>query len=201
MLLVMAPETNGHLDAEELDEYSLGKTPESDAHRIEEHLLLCDGCRQRLDRNDSYVRTMRQASARVRQEPAPENWLRSANLFRFMALAAAIVIFVVASIWALRSNRLAHQPAVVIALEANRSAGIEAKLPVGAPLVLQPDLQGLAPSPSYWLEMVDGEGRAVWSGVYPPGNVPPQPPGTYFVRLYSSAGELLREYGLTLRRR
>jgi hypothetical protein len=63
---------------------------------------------------------------------------------------------------------------------------------------LQPDLSGLPSWPSYRLEVVDAAGARLWQGVFPGPAAPRMRPGVYFVRLYSPAGELYREYGLEI---
>ncbi len=46
--------------------------------------------------------------------------------------------------------------------------------------------------------MVDRNGKHVWGGMFPGGPAKASPAGIYFVRLYSPAGDLLREYGLEI---
>src|ERR1039458_3141330 len=56
------PRIAGHLQAEELELYCLGGLTEVRCARLEEHLLLCEICRDRLTETESYVAVMRQAS-------------------------------------------------------------------------------------------------------------------------------------------
>ena len=56
-----------HLDEETAEKYSLGRLSARKAAGIEEHLLLCESCRQILTSSDAYVAAMQKASAKVRQ--------------------------------------------------------------------------------------------------------------------------------------
>jgi len=53
------------------------------------------------------------------------------------------------------------------------------------------------------LEVVDARNTVVWQGALtardPQATLPRRGPGTYFVRIYSPARDLLREYGLEVR--
>ncbi len=202
----MSNDFNPHIVAEELEGYSLGHIPEEQAGRLEEHLLICATCRQRLEENDSYTSAMRQAAAQLQDSPArPERRPWSfPRLLPTMGALACIVLAVGAALGvALRYSNSAA-PAFAVNLAATRGAGIEAKAPAGRTLALRPDLTGLAARPFFRLEMVDGLGNRVWQGsAAAPGllagaTVPRQRPGIYFVRLYGASGELLREYGLEI---
>jgi hypothetical protein len=46
------------------------------------------------------------------------------------------------------------------------------------------------------LQLVDRDGREVWKGSTATAKIPAIPAGQYFLRVYSTGGELLREYGL-----
>ena len=168
------------------------------AGRLEEYLLICDTCRQRLGENDSYTSAMRQAAAQLQDSPArPER--RPWSFLRLLPATAALACIVLAAGVALRDSNSAAPP-FAVNLAATRGAGIEAKAPAGRTLALRPDLTGLA----FQLEMVDRLGNRVWQGaataqgLLAGTGVPRQRPGIYFVRLYGSSGELLREYGLEI---
>ena len=53
-----------HIDAETLERYALGHLAEAELGRVEEHLLLCQECRNWLIVAEKYVRTMREALRR-----------------------------------------------------------------------------------------------------------------------------------------
>jgi hypothetical protein len=150
-----------HLDPETAEEFSLGRLPESGVERVEEHLLICQSCRDLVEESDSFVNSIRAASAELRR---------------------------------------AGSSAVAVAL--TRSAGTVIAAPADRALQLHPNLAGLAATPSYHLKLLDKTGDVFWQGDVPAGSaasVPPQRPGTLCIRIYSTTGELLREYDLELR--
>jgi hypothetical protein len=73
-------------------------------------------------------------------------------------------------------------------------------VPANRELDLRPDLTGLPTVSSLRLEMVNQTGKQVWRGDLSGqrARIPGQSSGMYFVRIYTDAGELLREYGLQI---
>ncbi len=190
---------NRHPDDETLERYSMQVLPESESAPLEEHLLGCESCRERLTESDAYVDAMRTAAARERQHAAlqrnshPRGWV-------YLAAAALCIATVAGVEW-----KLTREPVGVpvdVRLETMRGTAA-APVPAGVPLQFRIDVQGLEPHPVYRLEVVDSSGRRMWEGEARPGahgasTLMPRhlAGGDYFVRLYSPTGELLREYGL-----
>jgi len=56
-----------HFDEEAAEKYSMGKLSSRKTAEIEEHLLICQSCRQRAAGADVYVAAMRQAAATLRK--------------------------------------------------------------------------------------------------------------------------------------
>ena len=199
-MLMMSSDINPHIGAEELEDYAMGRIPEEQAGPLEEHLLICATCRQRLQENDSYHSALRHAAAQLLDAPAQLD--RSLWSFpRLLPAAVGLACVVLIAGVALRYSNSAG-PAFAVNLAATRGAGIEAKAPAGRALALRPDLTGLAAGPFFRVEMVDRLGNRVWQGSAHSGasvTVPQQRPGIYFVRIYNSSGELLREYGLEIK--
>ena len=187
----MAPKASGHINGEDIDRYSMGNTSEAETAQFEEHLLICGICRERVSQTDEFVGAMGRASAKLREEEsaAKRSWWTPRRLTWMLAAAAALAVLMVAFSWGSR------KPEFAVNLAAMRGSELMAQVPAGAPLVLNPDLTGLAPAESYDLEVVDAVGRKVWRGTFPGHPVTPLHRGTYFARLYSG-GELLREFGL-----
>ena len=207
-MLVMSNDIDPHIVAEELEDYAMGRIPEAQAGELEEHLLICATCRQRLQESDSYTSAMRRAAAHLEDAPALPGrhpWSFPRLLPTMPAVACIVLAAVLVLALALRYSNSAV-PAFAVNLAATRGAGIEAKAPAGRTLALRPDLTGLAVGPFFRLEMVDHVGNRVWQGsagaqglsAGASVNVPRQRPGIYFVRVYDSSGELLREYGLEI---
>ena len=188
-----------HFSSDELETYSMGSTPAEEAERLEEHLLVCNSCRLRLAETDPFVASISRAAREIRYpESRPRFNLNITILIRLVAAAAGLLLIVI-----LAQLRYIPQPVVAVNLVATRANGSESIAPAGRSLRLHPDLTALPPGPSYRMEVVDRDGARVWGGEL----VPPQDAvtidahraGTYYVRLYTAAGELLREYGLELR--
>ena len=56
-----------HISEEVLEQYAMRTLPESaELGRLEEHLLICSECRNRLQMMDDYVAAMRSAAAKLR---------------------------------------------------------------------------------------------------------------------------------------
>jgi anti-sigma factor RsiW len=52
-----------HISEEVLEEYALGRLPEADAAPVEEHLLVCAFCQERLQLTDEFIAALREAVA------------------------------------------------------------------------------------------------------------------------------------------
>jgi len=197
-MVKMALDANRHMDAEEIERYSLGSIPGEELPRLEEHLLLCESCRQRITESDVYVASMRQAGRKLHNR-------NRVRVLRAAALSALVAACIVVFLVTFRPGRQsAPASPFAIRLEATRGTGVQAKAPASRPLELQFDLAGLASSPRYRAEIVDGDGTRLWDGSATLGaarataSAPPLAAGVYFVRLYLPSGELLREYALAV---
>jgi hypothetical protein len=198
MYAAMQRGPDSHASDDTLERYADCSLPESDTAAIEEHLLVCAGCRDKLGELDSYVNAMKGASRKVRRQER----LAARPVFR-PAWALTAVLAAAAVIFAVRLPSRATPP-YAVALAAVRGAdGIGVRVPAGRPLLLTLDLTGLAAPAGCGLDIVDAQGRSVWHAQVTPRNGKLTvasshrfAPGRYYVRLYSPSGELLREYGL-----
>ena len=61
-----------HVSEDDLEHYAMRtmQTPESDG--LEDHLLVCSACRDRLTATDGYVAAMRSAAAKIRENGTGE---------------------------------------------------------------------------------------------------------------------------------
>jgi hypothetical protein len=202
------PPIAGHVQAEELELFCLGGLSEVRFAHVEEHLFLCEICRDRLTETENYVAGMREASrqwtAEHAQNPAPavvpiRHW-RESWPGRLAPLSIAALLLIGALLW---FGRHAGAPAPLpfaVALTAVRGAAPEAA-PAGRPLLLELDLTGLGDGQPFAGEVVDAAGsRVARFTVATPTRVAALAPGAYFVRIYKTSGELLREYALTVKR-
>ena len=56
-----------HMDADEIERYSLGDLAEREAAPFDEHLLICGLCRTKVEASDAYIAAMRGAASLVRE--------------------------------------------------------------------------------------------------------------------------------------
>ena len=63
----MATQGGVHIDEETMEKYSMAKLSDKAVARIEEHLLICERCRQSLAASDAHVAAMRLAAAQLRR--------------------------------------------------------------------------------------------------------------------------------------
>ena len=189
------------MDSEKLEEFSMGRASSGETDLFEEHLLVCDRCRERFEEIDRFTRAMRSAAAELSRETAPrQSWWRLPRLIPSLACLALLVIGVTFV------TRFTATPTALlaIALTATRGAVPCGTAPAGRAMAVSPDLIGIAAPGPYRLEVVDERGRITWEGRYNPtagpATVPAQRVGAHFVRVYATGGELLREYGLTIHR-
>ncbi len=194
--------TQSHMDDGQVERYSMGDMTEEESARCEEHLLLCESCQERVTNTDTYVSAMSRAAAEVRRQPQEREW-RSLLLARLAPLAAVVAfLLVLVTIGVRYASRGPVLPAVTVNLEAHRGAAVVARTPPGHRIRLGLDLTGIPAQPAYRVAVVDGAGRIVWNGEAQPrdgranSTLPAMNAGVYFVRLYGSSAELLREYGL-----
>jgi hypothetical protein len=200
----MEPGRDNHISDEDLERHSLNTLPEPQLAAVEEHLLVCPECQDRLEETDAYVEAMRAAALEARRETSS---LRRPGRTRFF-LAAAAGIAVLASVgvtmrWP-RGEPPLPETVALVAVRGPMAAHSQA--PAGRPLELGMDLTGLQEYTSYRVELVDHNGRRLWEE---PASVQDGrlavvvrkrlSPGRYYVRLYSPSAELLREFGLETR--
>lgn len=198
---IMQADSELHIDDATLERYAMGKLDAEREAVIEQHILLCDACRIRATQEVAMSRGMKEAAPRIAAETVPERsrWWS----LRLLGPAFAACTLLLLAVIILGPRGFDRSP-VAVSLYAMRGAETEAHGPAGKRLLLEPDLNGLAVSPGYRIELVDGAGGRRWQGDLdasgnPPGAIAPaQPAGVYFVRVSSASGQLLREYALAL---
>jgi len=199
--------TNRHMDEEQIEKYSMGAVSEEESALLDEHLLTCGFCRNRVTKSDDYVVAMQGASwhsrRQQRQPKAGRRFFpRLIPFFPAASLIAAAGLIGLVAMAGLRPWERETAQVFAVNLVATRGAGIEARAPAGRALVLNLELAGLPVQPSYRVETVDRLGKVVWQGTVPSqdskaaASLSGMPAGVYFVRVYAASGELLREYGL-----
>ncbi len=202
-----------HIPEQSLEEYSRGTLSEGETERLEEHLLICPHCQDRLADTDEFVRAMRDAAAKLQMEPPSaleDHWRGTWRwLWRpvpiMAACGAAVLLITAGTIWHRGRPGAGETTVTLQAMRGDAFAG--ARAPAGRPLVLKLDAKGLPALASYRLEIVDERGSALFESAVRRQSdaiavALPQrlEPGRYWVRLYETraAGSLLREFGLTV---
>lgn len=197
-----------HPSDDQLELYALGRLSASANDHIEEHLLICYGCQDRLIDLDSYLHLMKQVCAL-------EVETRAAHQRSISKAVIAIVMRVPVPVWAGTMALLAVSagvplirsvsagPETEIHLVASRGGELPAR--AGRNVRMTIDAAELESFPSYRVAVVDPSGQNVWAGTVKPANavltVRPNvrlAAGTYWVRVTGPNAEPVREYGLKL---
>lgn len=204
-----------HYDEDCLESYAMGRLREETAAELEEHLLLCEQCQERLERVDDFIRAFRIASNRTAASPAPgplaasKHWLsqwlggtlRPLPVAGVMAMAALALVMVAPRRdgWPATADEAAGR----VSLSAMRGAEATARVAAHRRVELDLDAGGLERS-SYRVELADARGRQLWQASLATASgriaaaVPNRlPVGNYWIRLYDpDSGQLVREFGL-----
>jgi hypothetical protein len=194
-----------HPTVDIVERYSMGRLGGSELQEFEEHMLICEICQDRLALEDAFTQGIRSAAEAPRHAAsAPARW--SFQLWPqpwVVAIAACGILILVA--YQAVSSLPTQAPAVVL-LQTTRSTESTA-IVSGRPVTLGLDLVGLPRLSEYRLEVVDSAGRpAIQSTAIPKDNqVRVQlarglRAGAYFARVYTTSGDLLREYALAVTR-
>ncbi len=201
-----------HCDEDSFELYALGQLEETKAELFEEHILICESCRVRLDEADRYVVAMKNGAARVRNEAkSPEsragkakwNWVRIPTPVWAATLATVCAVVAISVKPFPREN--GAEPPVQITLTAQRGEAVSA--PAHRKLDLQLDTRGLTLGQQSRAEMVDSGGDVVERMTARPAHErveiktsEPLAPGAYYVRIYpQNSSEPAREFALNVK--
>lgn len=209
MIIQMSATHKSHPSDNDIELYALGRLSDEVAAPIEEHLLVCDSCRDRVKQADEFVTTI---CAALRDDEAAET-KRSSSMARFFSVPVPIwvgALAAVALIAVVVPQRQKTMEPFAVQLESYRGAGIpfSATAPAGQPLLLHVDVKGLPERPAYQVEIADAKGAVIWnSPVQAKGeaiNVTVDRSlraGQYWARIYQNdaSRDLLREFALELR--
>ncbi len=198
-----------HGTDDQLEAYALGHLAASDQsglELLEEHLMICSTCRDRLDGVEAFTSGMKDAfgpnSAIAISKQAPLfawlPWPRVSIALAFLALAAIISIF--------SRDQTQFVPVANLQLSATRG---EMAVTVPARELDLTLLNAPTEGQTFRALIVNATGRTVWSGqarqekdVAGSLQVKAQQrfeSGEYFLRLYAASGDVVREYGFRIR--
>lgn len=185
----------GHLTEAALEVYSLGRmTAEEDLAELEEHLLVCALCQQRLEKFDTFHHAVKEGA----KFSADNSTNRKPNFYVPIVIAAGLAGILLMPVV---SDRLSPPLAIDIQAFRNETSN---SLPAGRKLAIRPDLTGLQVS-GIFCQLVSEEGKILAEEKFSSGQTmlttPPLSPGQHWIRLKSvnASGELLREFSLLVR--
>jgi hypothetical protein len=208
MSLDTLPSVPVHPTEDLLEEYSFGRVVEPELAPLEEHLLDCPLCQDRLLAVDEYTALMKAGMAAIERQreatpAAPRFAIPGAPVL--CAAAVMLVLVGVAMGWRLQTSAaVASASSMTVKLTALRGGDgdVLARASFGRALDLRFDRTDLPAVSAYRLEVVSSSGQRLWSGA---AQIQPQSlsarvsarlaPGVYWVRLYSGE-KLRREFGL-----
>ncbi len=188
-----------HESDERLELYALQRLSDSDVIQIEEHLLVCESCRDRLEQNADFAIAMREA---IESNPVPERkawfgWLRPQLVF---AGGLAVALLAMALVWNGRSTVNSVAVLQLAAMRGNAVATVHPARELDLTLLLTPEDAAGASAASV-VEVLESGGAALWSGTPEVANgrvkvkvVKTLPAGDYLAQYYDSPGHLVHEY-------
>jgi hypothetical protein len=183
------------------EEYVYGRLSEGNEAAVEEHLLVCGRCQDALAGVDEFIGLMKFETARFSSIDSSRSGVRAG-----MASAGALAAGCIGALLWFGSPGSPPQPVPVL-LKSFRSGNAVSvnRAPARHPLDLTVASTAVPSSAQYRLDLVTSDGEPIWSGPAKPKNGVLSVhvgkmlgAGTYWVRLYSQAPELLAEYGLKL---
>ena len=196
---------SSHISEELLEQYAFRRLTEQESAPVEEHLLICPTCQDRLKEVDDYIQVMKLAAS---QQPRKSRFSNLAGrpLQARLGIATLIVIAVALVIpW--RGRNMPAREVTLVASRGSSSTPV-AEARAGAGLILRMDVSEIAKSENYAVSLVNSEGRELWRTLAPANQhqLLVQSPakltaGRYWVRLFDTSQPpvLLREYGLELK--
>lgn len=184
-----------HESDERLELYALGRVSDSEVEQIEEHLLICDSCRDRMEYNALFAVAITED---LKQHPVRKGrllWFRWSPPQYVFAGALAMVLIATVFLW---TRSASVTPVATLQLTAFRGAE-SSTVPRAKELDLS--FTDAARGTSASVEVVDGAGGRVWQGAPEFVNgrarvriLQSLAPGEYFARYYDTPGHLLHEY-------
>lgn len=187
---------NLHGTDDQLEHYALGRLPNSAIPLLEEHLIACTACRERLDQIEAFALGMRQA---LHETPLIQAAPRKRRAFWFLPAAAALAASIMFYAMFDAGGRAKLIPAASLQLTALRGDMQFAPQSTELDLTLTDVPSAGGP---FRVEVVDAAGNAQWNSLANGTSVKVQrqlKPGDYFVRLYGPGNQVLHEYGFRVR--
>jgi hypothetical protein len=189
-----------HIEETLLDQYSMGVLPEQLTAEVEEHLLVCLFCQNRLVATDRFLAVFREAARRLDAEPVSRRKrLQTVRIGAWAAAIAAIFVFVIFLI----PRRNSQSAPAILLMQSLRGPESAAHIGAGESRLLVFDIVLPEANEDYKIEVVDAVGNPVLekTAILKDGRlsvvIQKMRRGSYWVRIYRKAqNDLLAEYGL-----
>jgi hypothetical protein len=182
----------------QLEAYALGQLSDSEEQVVEEHLLICNTCRIAIDENLIFGLGMRESLAQVTPARDWLAWFRPVFAPRFAMAGTFASLVAIVGLCLVTADHTRYESVAALRLAAVRSAMSSVR--PARELNLTFDSFPTSSKPLR-LEVVDENGGEIWSGAASSCKIAIHNrfrAGSYFVRLYTSNGDLMHEYGFTV---
>lgn len=198
--------TGTHATEDALERYSMGRVAEPELAELEEHLLVCELCQDRLVEEEDFGRATRAALRRLHREPKESESLWS----RLTRRPRPSLVWAGGLACAMLALMLFHpRTAATEEVQLYAARGFEqqpAQVRSGSDVRLRINTTQLDPAPAWQVEVVDSGGQRVWQGDLPAGtpvltaNPGRLHSGQHWVRLYAAGDRHpVREFSLLVR--
>lgn len=212
-IVKMPTPSDSHPSDDEMELYVLGRLGEVHAAPVEEHLLVCETCRQRLEEMEEYAIAMRQALVEMNTEAGAvekKPWVQRISGWFTMPMpawagAAAVLLVITAFLPVWRSGGERYEAE----LQAMRGEAATAQqVPADRMLDLHIDVTGLPVLDSYRVEIAEASGQTIVETTLTRegdslllSTEQGLDNGQHWARVYAPApnGALLREFSLRVR--
>jgi hypothetical protein len=197
-----------HPNGDDLENCLLNRVSEQERQTIEEHLLICDPCRDALQDIHATLLARNQALEELeREQPVrSRKWVRFGFPTPAYAACGAAVIALMSWTYLARTGAPIPESQVTLAATRSGAASQSDYARAGSRVTLKLDTTSLPAAERYLVEVVDLSGTRIWSGEVPARTpaltvrlTKPVPAGRYWVRLNDTAGVPLREFDLPVR--
>jgi Putative zinc-finger len=189
-----------HPSEELLEEYFFHRLGEARLAEVEEHLLICEVCRNAVQELDLFIPSMKAEAARpARSQP------RNMSVANRIGVASTVALLLIALV-VFRTRPFDNPTPAEVILSSIRGGDLLSEAPSGKPLQLNIEAPDLVSGQAYRVAVVDAAGESVWTGKATDdgGKILAQIPkrlmsGMYWVRLYDANERQLREFGMSVK--
>jgi hypothetical protein len=194
-----------HPSPDELENCLLDRSSEQERQIVEEHLLVCDACRDALQDIHATILARNWALEDLEhdQSAPSRKWVRFAIPARAYAGCAAALIALLSWTYSVRTGSPVSESRVSLTATRSGGASQSAFAVAGSRVTLNLDTSSLPSTGRYLIEVVDLAGTRVWGGAVAARTptltvrlAKPIRAGRYWVRLNDLNGIALREFEL-----